>query len=594
MDTASKLNNTTHFLSFSRKLFLSVISLFLVFAGCFLAYQYQREKEYKIDLLDIQLQDYNERLHQELTHIPDSLWDKTLERYLQKYVKQDLRITVVNVQGDVLYDSFENQKLGNHINRPEVQKALAEGKGYDVRRTSETTGVPYFYSATLYEGYIIRSALPYDLNLARHLAADQHYIWFTLIVSLLLIFIFYKFTSKLGTAINQLREFAKRADKNEPVETDMQSAFPHNELGEISQHIIQIYKRLRETKEALYIEREKLITHLQTSHEGLGVFNKDKKEILVNNLFTQYSNLISDSNLQTTEEIFSISEFQKITDFINKTPKRPGKEEKRMSISINKNGRMFIVECIIFQDLSFEISINDVTQEEEQIRLKRQLTQNIAHELKTPVSSIQGYLETIVNNENISREKMQTFLERCYAQSNRLSRLLRDISVLTRMDEAANMIDMERVDISVLVGNIINEVSLELEEKHITVVNSLKPKIQLRGNYSLLYSIFRNLMDNAIAYAGTDIRINISCFREDENFYYFSFADTGVGVSPEHLNRLFERFYRVDKGRSRKLGGTGLGLAIVKNSVIIHGGTISAKNNQGGGLEFVFTLAKEK
>ena len=112
------------------------------------------------------------------------------------------------------------------------------------------------------------------------------------------------------------------------------------------------------------------------------------------------------------------------------------------------------------------------------------------------------------------------------------------------------------------------------------------------GNYSLLYSIFRNLMDNAIAYAGTNIHINISCFREDENYYYFSFADTGIGVSPEHLNRLFERFYRVDKGRSRKLGGTGLGLAIVKNAVLIHGGTISAKNNQGGGLEFVFTLAK--
>lgn len=169
-----------------------------------------------------------------------------------------------------------------------------------------------------------------------------------------------------------------------------------------------------------------------------------------------------------------------------------------------------------------------------------------------------------------------------------------DISVLTRMDEAASMIDMERVDISVLVGNIINEVSLELDEKHITVVNSLKKSIQIKGNYSLLYSIFRNLMDNAIAYAGSNIQININCFREDENFYYFSFADTGIGVSPEHLNRLFERFYRVDKGRSRKVGGTGLGLAIVKNAVIIHGGSISAKNNQGGGLEFVFTLAKEK
>lgn len=203
-------------------------------------------------------------------------------------------------------------------------------------------------------------------------------------------------------------------------------------------------------------------------------------------------------------------------------------------------------------------------------------------------------METIVSNENIPREKINVFLERCYAQSNRLSRLLRDISVLTRMDEAANMIDMERVDISVLVGNIINEVSLELDEKHITVVNSLKKSIQIKGNYSLLYSIFRNLMDNAIAYAGSNIQININCFREDENFYYFSFADTGIGVSPEHLNRLFERFYRVDKGRSRKVGGTGLGLAIVKNAVIIHGGSISAKNNQGGGLEFVFTLAKEK
>ena len=435
-----------------------------------------------------------------------------------------------------------------------------------------------------------------SVSLINNLKADPHYLWFTVIVSLLLMIIFYKFTNKLGTSISQLREFAMRADRNEPIEMAMQSAFPHNELGEISQHIIQIYKRLHETKEALYIEREKLITHLQISHEGLGIFTKDKKEILVNNLFTQYSNLISDSNLETTEEVFAISELKEIIHFINKNQQQRSlsKDEKRMSITINKNGRTFIVECIIFQDASFEISINDVTQEEEQVRLKRQLTQNIAHELKTPVSSIQGYLETIVNNDNISREKMNTFLERCYAQSNRLSRLLRDISVLTRMDEAANMIDMERVDISVLVGNIINEVALELEEKHITIVDSLKKGIQIKGNYSLLYSIFRNLMDNAIAYAGTNIQININCFREDENFYYFSFSDTGVGVPAEHLNRLFERFYRVDKGRSRKLGGTGLGLAIVKNAVIIHGGNISAKSSQSGGLEFVFTLGKEK
>lgn len=585
-----------HFFTFSRKLFLSVILLFLVFAICFIAYQYQREREYKVELLNTQLQNYNSRLYERLD--TDTINGETIDDYIRSHALSDLRVTLIDRQGNVVYDSYKNpsQQPENHLNRPEVQKAFRNGQGFDVRRTSETTGLPYFYSATRYGDYIFRSALPYNVSLINNLKADPHYLWFTVAVTLLLIIIFYKFTNKLGTSINQLREFAMRADRNEPIELEMNSAFPHNELGEISQHIIQIYKRLHETKEALYIEREKLITHLRISHEGLGIFNKDKKEILVNNLFTQYSNLISDSNLETTEEVFSISELKDIIRFINKNQQQRslGKDEKRMSVTINKNGRTFIVECIIFQDASFEISINDVTQEEEQVRMKRQLTQNIAHELKTPVSSIQGYLETIVNNENLSREKMNTFIERCYAQSNRLSRLLRDISVLTRMDEAANMMDMERVDINALVGNIMNEVSLELEEKQITIINSLKNSIQLKGNYSLLYSIFRNLMDNAIAYAGTNIQIQINCFREDENFYYFSFADTGVGVLPEHLSRLFERFYRVDKGRSRKLGGTGLGLAIVKNAVIIHGGNISAKNSQGGGLEFVFTLAKER
>ena len=595
MATVLKPNKKPHLLPFNRKLFLSVILLFLVFAVSFLIHQYRFERKYKIEMLDLQLSNCNERVYQYLEDAPRSLWQDTIAQYLKSQKNKDLRITIIDFKGNVLFDSYENHKFKNHSKRPEVIGALTKEHGYDVRRTSESTGLTYFYTATKFQKFIVRSALPYNIDLRKHFKADQDYFWFSIIISLLLIFIFYKFTSRLGVAIKQLREFAQRADRNEPVDIDTMSEFPHNELGEISQHIIQIYKRLSETKEALYIEREKLIMHLQSSREGLGIFNKDKKEILVNNLFIQYSNLISDSNLETTEQIFAVPEFEKITEFIDKTQcHETDNEERRIAITITKDGRIFTTECIVFQDQSFEISINNVTQEEEQNRLKRQLTQNIAHELKTPVSSIQGYLETIVSNPDIPKDKIQQFLERCYAQSNRLSRLLRDISVLTRMDEAANMIDLEKIDISTIVRNIINEVSLELEERQIKVFNLLSNPIIIKGNYSLLYSIFRNLMDNAIAYAGANIQIQISCFREDDNFYYFSFADTGVGVAPEHLNRLFERFYRVDKGRSRKLGGTGLGLAIVKNAVIIHGGTISAKNNPGGGLVFVFTLAKEK
>lgn len=582
-------------LPFSKRLFLSVVSLFIAFTICFILFQYQREKAYKSNLLNTQLQDYNAQLYDFI--IENGIHQDLLQKYVARHMIPDLRLTLIDPKGKVIYDNFSKDfdKFGNHSSRKEVSDALIYGSGYAIRRHSESIdGEEYFYSAHYYPMHqiIVRSALPYNLSLSEHLQADSKYIWFTLFVSLLLIIIFYRFTHKLGMSITQLQEFTLRADRNDPIDPSILDAFPKNELGEISQHIIKIYKRLHRAKEALYIEREKLISHLQTSHEGLGVFTKERKEILVNSLFTQYANTISDHNLSSTEEVFAIPELTPVTNFLNHNEGNFSKEEKRYAFHIHKNARSFSVECIIFQDNSFEISISDITTEEEQARLKRQLTQNIAHELKTPVSSIQGYLETLLNNPNMPAETAHTFLERSYAQSNRLTLLLRDISVLTRMDEAPDLMVKEYVDLSQLVKNILNEVALNIEEKQITVLNRLPENLKINGNSSLLYSIFRNLMDNAIAYAGIGITVTIECFREDENFYYFSFSDTGVGVTEEHLNRLFERFYRVDKGRSRKLGGTGLGLAIVKNAVLFHGGTIFAKNNVHKGLEFVFTLQK--
>lgn len=584
-------------LPFSQRLFLSVIFLFLGYAVCFMLFQYKREKAYKIELLNTQLQNYNNQLCDFLAD-HHGVNSDSMQSYVTTHMMPNLRVTLIEPSGKVVYDNTNaNWKIfANHSSRKEVQDALMYGSGYSISRQSESIqGEEYFYSARYYPPYriIIRSALPYNLSLAEHLQADSGYLWFALIICLVLIFIFYRFTRKLGKSITKLQQFAMKADRNEPIDMDILQTFPKNELGEISQHIIKIYKRLHRAKEALYIEREKLISHLQTSHEGLGVFTKERQEILVNNLFTQYINNISDRNLRSTNEIFDIPELQPIIEFLNRNEGNFSKEEKRYAMHLNKNARSFTLECIIFQDMSFEISINDITQEEEQAHLKRQLTQNIAHELKTPVSSIQGYLETIISNPNIPQENVRVFLERSYAQSNRLTFLLRDISVLTRMDEAPELVEKEQVNLSKIVENILNEVALGLEEKHITVVNKLPSEVILTGSSSLLYSIFRNLTDNAIAYAGNDIQITINCFREDEKFYYFSFSDTGVGVPEEHLNRLFERFYRVDKGRSRKLGGTGLGLAIVKNAVLFHGGTIFAKNMPKGGLEFVFTLKKD-
>ncbi|MDR2127028.1 MAG: HAMP domain-containing histidine kinase [Prevotellaceae bacterium] len=229
--------------------------------------------------------------------------------------------------------------------------------------------------------------------------------------------------------------------------------------------------------------------------------------------------------------------------------------------------------------------------ENEKNRIKKQLTQNINHELKTPVSSIHGYLETILRNPDISKEQILDFIHKSYQQTNRLSQLLKDVATLTRIDEATPLIEKQSVDIREIISEIINDTALLPADKRMRITSNINKPIIVHGNPALLHSIFRNLTDNAITHSGgRDIFINLT--GETDKDYMFSFSDNGIGVEDKYLPRIFERFYRIDKGRSRKLGGTGLGLSIVKNAIIFHGGAISAKISPSGGLEFVFNIKK--
>jgi signal transduction histidine kinase len=224
--------------------------------------------------------------------------------------------------------------------------------------------------------------------------------------------------------------------------------------------------------------------------------------------------------------------------------------------------------------------------------MRRELTQNIAHELKTPVASILGYTETILDNPAIDDNTRRQFMVRTHAQAQRLTALLQDISTLNRMDYAKEMIQKERVDVSLLFADIVQETLLSLQSRQMTLRNCLPQGIIVRGNASLLYSVFRNLVDNAINYAGQGTTIEVTA-AEQPGAWQFTFRDNGIGIPASHLPRLFERFYRLDKGRSRDMGGTGLGLAIVKNAVLLHGGTITVASPATGGLRFDFTLQKQ-
>ena len=579
-----------HRIPFSQRLFWSVFFMFLGFTVCFLLFQYQREREFAQEKLNNVLSNYNYQLFRKCQQSTDI--NKTVISFMDDIPQKDLRVTIIDPSGDVLFDNSGTDEFNNHNDRSEVRKARLYNEGFAIR-SSESTGKRYFYSASNIGGYIYRSALPYDPYVRGILTVNKDFIYFMALMTLIFFFVLSRFTFSIGKTISKLRDFALNVEKDRMPAVDY--VFPNDELGDISQNIVTLYHRQQKAKNELSMEREKLIKHFQYSKEGFAMFTSEGREILSNILFIQFINVISDTQIHQVEDVTDIAELEPIRTFLNKNIRNLNRKKKvlRESVTIDKNGKIFLIECILFLDNSYEISINDISRQEEESRMKRQLTQNVSHELKTPVSSIQGYLETILSNPDLSPDKRQFFLERCYSQSTRLTGLLRDISVLNRLDEASEMFDLTEVNITKLIAEIQKECSQDMEEKHITSEIILPGDPTVFGNNSLLYSIFRNLYDNATAYAGENIRITVNCYKEDPKYYYFSFSDNGVGIPEEHINRIFERFYRVDKGRSRKIGGTGLGLSIVKNGVNFHKGQISAKSSPGKGVTFFFTLKKK-
>ena len=225
-------------------------------------------------------------------------------------------------------------------------------------------------------------------------------------------------------------------------------------------------------------------------------------------------------------------------------------------------------------------------------QLKQEMTSNIAHELKTPVSSIRGYLEILLSDKPVDDERRRYFLDRCFRQTLRLSDLIQDVSIINKLEESADLFPRTEVDACEVANEAISDLGDKAEAAGITIGNNL-PAMPLQGNRELLYCIFRNLVENSIAYAGSGINIVLETYREEPDHYFIHYYDTGKGVADEYLSRLFDRFVRIDEGRSRQNGGTGLGLSIVKHSVLFHGGEIYAKNRAEGGLEYFFSLKKQ-
>ena len=422
-------------ISFHKRLFLMLLAFSWAIVLCFIGFQYLREKEYKSQFLNAQLQQYNRHL---LDTVEEGLpYEDNIATHDKPF--EELRISIITLSGAVVYDNtISLDSLDNHLGRPEVATALAEGEGYNISRQSTSDGREYFYSATRGERVIVRTAIPYSSTLQDLLEADWSFLIVMISITLIMSVVAYFTTRRLGKDIERVNRYEAEQERN---------------------------------------------------------------------------------------------------------------------------------------------------------RLKRQLTNNINHELKTPVASIQVCLETLLSGISLSEEKRQELIERCYANNDRLRRLLNDVSLITRMEDGRALINRERVAINEIIDEVAEELEILPEEERMMLHLDFNEEVIVNGNPSLIGSIFRNLTENAIAYS-VGRNIYISLLENNEKLCRIRFEDDGKGVELKHLSHLFERFYRVDKGRSRQKGGTGLGLAIVKHAVLFHGGTITATNRPNGGLRFEFTVKK--
>ncbi|MDR1593611.1 MAG: two-component sensor histidine kinase [Prevotellaceae bacterium] len=578
-------------MNYRQKIFLYFFLIFTTFAaGIFIVGQL-RERQHKTETLKEKLDAYSDiidaAMAQQATRPVEEIADNLL-----KLFPENIRLTLIDRHGHVLYDNAVTKTalMENHAGRPEIIEAERTGKGSNVR-ISISNKCKYLYYAKRFNNYYIRVALPYDIKIQDFLKPDNFFLYYVIILFAGMLVLINLVAERFGKSISQLHDFAmSMGDSGDELNSQfsiLNSQFSKDELGAIGSKIAENYRQLKENKKEIALEREKLLQHVYSSEEGLCFFSADKSVEFYNGLFVQYLNVITDLANSDPAKVFTDFSFDRVNSFLVSRETN----DTYFETQIDRHGKSFAVRVNVFDDKSFEIIINDVTKQEKTRRLKQEMTGNITHELRTPVTGIRGCLETILEHQ-LDAEKKDYFIRSAYNQVLMLSELIRDMSLITKMEEAPQSFKSEEVFIANLLQNLKNDLEIPLRDKNIRMQWDVTGNIVVKGNANLLYSIFRNLTDNVIRYAGTDIDVDIRKFGEDRNFYYFSYSDNGVGIGEQHLNRIFERFYRVNEGRTRDTGGSGLGLSIVKNAVAFHKGTIVAKNKADGGLEFLFKLAK--
>lgn len=494
--------------------------------------------------------------------------------YFKNLRLSNCRITWIDSDGTVLYDSAVNKdEMENHLERSEIKEALAAGYG-ESRRYSATLMERSFYSAQrLPDGTVLRLSLLQNSILTLLFGMLQPIFIIFFIAVALSVLLAVRVAKKIVKPLNEI-------DLDNPLSND-----GYDELSPLLRRISVQQRQLKDQEAELTQKQNELDTIIGSMNEGMILLNRKGKIVSINPAAKRLLGADDDCEGSDMLSLSRNLELQKIlSDALS------GEAGERI-IELRGGRYQIDADPIVSESIirGAALFFFNVTQKERAEQQRREFTANVSHELKTPLHSISGYAE-LLKNGMVRADDVAHFGGKIYDEAQRMVRLVGDIISLSHLDEGARDMQWEDTDIYMLAEKALKSLAPEAQAAHVSVQLLGEPAV-INGIAQLLYSIIYNLCDNAIKYNRENGSVSVKV-ADEERYAVFTVSDTGIGIAPEHTERIFERFYRVDKSHSKEVGGTGLGLSIVKHAVKIHNARIEIESEAGKGTKFAVRFLK--
>lgn len=500
----------------------------------------------------------------------------TDDNNLQDFAKGQTRITLIKADGNVIFDS-EKKSDENHLERSEIKAALQDGEGYSSRYSETTRTNTYYYAMKLSNGNILRVAKDADALNSVFTSILPYMILIFIMLLIMSLAIGFFLTKKIINPITKLSESV------DDIGTDIDADDIYPELSPFITEIIAQKREIRYQLGKVEREKNKVAAIIQNMSEGMILLDLDKNILLMNEATKRIFN-VGDVTLKH-DSLLYISRDKDVNDCVDKAL-----DGENSSLELMLNGRIYqmIANPVASQGEQIGVIclIIDITEKKEMESMRQEFTANVSHELKTPLTSISGYAE-MIEAGIVKEEDIKNFAGRIRKESARLLSLISDIILLSRLDNSqkAEAIRKETVNLLTIAQKCADDIAVQAERQGVVVRVSGEEYI-MRGNITLLTELVQNLCDNAVRYnRDKDGKVDITVGNG-----FIDVKDTGIGIPPEHRARIFERFYRVDKSRSKERGGTGLGLAIVKHICELYDAKIELKSSEGFGTEIKITF----